>query len=72
MRDIQIKNSDRITELEMWKLNKETKNVKGRTRQASQTMLLVETLFLDFDHKTLLHLATKSSDPHLLNDSIAS
>jgi len=32
MRDIQIKNSDRITELEMWKLNKETKNVKGRTR----------------------------------------
>ena len=38
-RDMKIRNLDRITKLEMRKLNKETNNVKGRTRQVSQTMM---------------------------------
>ena len=36
---MKIRNLDRITKLEMRKLNKETNNVKGRTRQVSQTMM---------------------------------
>ena len=37
----------------------------------NQVVCPVETLFRDFDYKTLLHLATKSDDPRLLNDSIS-
>ena len=36
---MQIRNSNRITEIALRKLNKETKNVKGRIRQAPQTMM---------------------------------
>jgi len=36
-----------------------------------QAVFPVETPFSDFDHKTLLHLATKSSDPRVLNDNIS-
>ena len=36
---MQIINSNRIIELTLQKLNKETENVKGRTRQAPQTMM---------------------------------
>jgi len=32
IRDIQIRNSERITELELWKLNKDIENAKERTR----------------------------------------
>ena len=32
MRDMQIRNSNRITKLTMWKLNKETKNVKRKNK----------------------------------------
>ena len=32
IRDMQLRNSDRITELALQKLNKKTKNMKGRTR----------------------------------------
>ena len=36
-----------------------------------QAVCLVETVFRVFDHKTPLHLTTKSDNPHLLNDSIS-
>ena len=36
---MQIRNLDRITKLALQKLNKEMKNVKGRTRQVPQTMM---------------------------------
>ena len=40
---MQIRISDKISELAMQKLNKEIENVKGRTRQAPQTIMFDKT-----------------------------